>query len=152
LKRFEKAGDIPKLQIVRMGNDHTFGTKAAKPPPTAMVAKTDLALAMLAEGVSPSKFWKETATFGAKDNAENGSDHVDAHRSVCLVISPYTQTGKVDSTMYSTASVLRTMELILGLRPMSQFDAAATPMYGAFAKDAKLAAYKHVVPNIDMKA
>src|SRR5262249_53053059 len=148
----EKDGDMPKLQIVRMGNDHTYGTKEKKPTPTAMVAENDLALGMLVEAVSKSKFWKETAIFVLEDDAQNGSDHVDAHRSVALVISPYTQSGKVDSTMYSTASVLRTMELILGLRPMSQFDAAATPMYNAFQKDAKLAGYTHVVPQVDMKA
>src|SRR5437016_3167745 len=152
LSRFEKEGDMPKLQIVRMGNDHTYGTKAGKPTPTAMVAENDLALGLLVEGISSSKFWKETAIFVVEDDAQNGSDHVDAHRSVCLVISPYTQSGKVDSTMYSTASVLRTMELILGLRPMSQFDAAATPMYHAFQKEPKLNGYRHVVPTIDLKA
>ncbi len=152
LNRFEKEGDMPKLQIVRIGNDHTYGTKAGKPTPTAMVAENDLALGMLVEGVSKSKFWKETAIFVVEDDAQNGSDHVDAHRTVALCISPFTQTGKVDSTMYSTASMLRTMELILGLRPMSQFDAAATPMYNAFTQKPNLAAYKHVVPEVDMKA
>ncbi len=152
LKRFEKVGDMPKMQIVRLGNDHTYGTKAGKPTPTAMVADNDLALGQLVEGISKSKFWKETAIFVIEDDAQNGSDHVDAHRTVALCISPYTQTGKVDSTMYSTASMLRTMELILGLRPMSQFDAAATPMYNAFANNANLAPYNHLVPNVDRKA
>ncbi len=152
LKRFEKDGDMPKLQIVRMGNDHTYGTKEKKPTPTAMVAENDLALGMLVEGISKSKFWKETAIFVIEDDAQNGSDHVDAHRTVALCISPFTQHGKVDSTMYSTASMLRTMELILGLRPMSQFDAAATPMYNAFQTKENLEAYKHVVPDVDMKA
>ncbi len=152
LKRFEKDGDMPKLQIVRLGNDHTYGTKAGKPTPTAMVAENDLALGQLVEAVSKSKFWKGTAIFIVEDDAQNGSDHVDAHRSVALVVSPYTQIGKVDSTMYSTASMLRTMELILGLRPMSQFDAAARPMYNAFQKAANLDAYEHIVPSIDMRA
>src|SRR5205085_10474250 len=109
-----------KLQIVRLPNDPTYGTKEKKPTPTAMVAENDLALGLLVEGVSKSKFWKETAIFVVEDDAQNGSDHVDAHRSVALVISPYTQSGKVDSTMYSTSAMLRTMELILGLEPMSQ--------------------------------
>ncbi len=152
IKRFEKDGDMPKFNIVRIGNDHTFGTKAGKPTPTAMVAQNDLALGMIVEAISKSKFWKETAIFIVEDDAQNGSDHVDAHRSVCLVVSPYTQSGKVDSTMYSTASVLRTMELILGLRPMSQFDAAARPMYNAFQKEPKLDRYTNVVPDVDMKA
>ena len=85
------------------------------------------------------------------DGAHNGSDHVDAHRTVALCVSPDTQHGKVDSTMYSTSSMLRTMELILGLRPMSQFDAAATPMYAAFQKEPNLDAYAHVAPDVDMK-
>ncbi len=152
LKRFEKDGDMPKLQIVRIGNDHTYGTKKGKPTPTAMVAENDLALGQLVEGISKSKFWKETAIFVVEDDAQNGSDHVDAHRTVALCISPYTQHGKVDSTMYSTSSMLRTMELILGLRPMSQFDAAARPMYNAFQKEPKLDAYQHVMPDTDMRA
>ena len=143
---------MPKLSIVRLPNDHTYGTKAGKPTPTAMVAENDLALGLLVEAVSKSKFWKETAIFVVEDDAQNGSDHVDAHRSVALVISPYTQTGKVDSTMYSTASMLRTMELILGLRPMSQFDAAARPMYHAFQKDPRFDRYQHVVPEVNLKA
>src|SRR5947209_8580078 len=97
-----------------------------------MVADNDLALGRVVEAISKSKFWKETAIFVVEDDAQNGSDHVDAHRTVALVISPYTQHGKVDKAMYSTSSMLRTMELILGLKPMSQFDAAARPMYNAF--------------------
>src|ERR1700689_4925335 len=108
-----------------------------------MVAENDLALGQLVEAVSKSKFWKETAIFIVEDDDRNGRDHVDAPRPVALVVSPYTQSGKVDSTMYSTASMLRTMELILGLRPMSQFDAAARPMYNAFQKEPKLDTYKH---------
>jgi DNA-binding beta-propeller fold protein YncE len=152
LERFEKAGDMPKLSIIRIGNDHTYGTRAGKPTPTAMVAQNDLALGMIVEAISKSKFWKESAIFVIEDDAQNGSDHVDAHRTVALCVSPDTQHGKVDSTMYSTSSMLRTMELILGLRPMSQFDAAATPMYAAFQKEPRLDAYAHVMPDVDMKA
>ena len=104
------------------------------------------------EGVSKSKFWKDTAIFVIEDDAQNGSDHVDAHRTVALVISPYTKRAYVDSTMYSTSSMLRTMELILGLRPMSQFDAAAQPMYNSFQAKADLRPYEHVVPEVDLKA
>src|SRR5262249_4940918 len=125
LRRFEKEGSMPRLQVVRLPNDHTAGTTPGDWTPTAMVAENDLALGLLVEAVSTSKFWKETAIFVIEDDAQNGSDHVDAHRTVALAISTYTQHGKVDSTMYSTASMLRTMELILGLKPMSQFDAAA---------------------------
>jgi hypothetical protein len=152
MQRFEKEGDMPQLQIVRLPNDHTAGTKVKMPTPTAMVAENDLALGLLVEAVSKSKFWKETAIFVIEDDAQNGSDHVDAHRTVALVISPYTQHGKVDSTMYSTSALLRTMELILGLAPMSQFDAAARPMYHAFQNTPNLKAYVHVVPEVDLKA
>jgi DNA-binding beta-propeller fold protein YncE len=152
LQSFERVGGMPRLQIVRLPNDHTHGTLKGKPTPTAMVAENDLALGQFVEGITKSKFWPETAIFVIEDDAQNGSDHVDAHRTVALAISPYTQHGKVDSTMYSTASMLRTMELILGLRPMSQFDAAARPMYNAFQSRPNLDGYGHVLPQTDMKA
>ena len=153
VKRFEAAGeDMPRLQIVRLPNDHTSGTRVGKPTPTAQVADNDLALGMLVEGVSTSKFWKETAIFVIEDDAQNGPDHVDAHRVVALVVSPYTKRKFVDSTLYSTTSVLRTMELVLGLKPMSQFDAAARPMYHSFRADPDAAPYAHEVPKADRGA
>jgi DNA-binding beta-propeller fold protein YncE len=150
VKRFEKEGDMPRLQIVRLPNDHTAGTRIGKPTPTAMVAENDLALGLLVEGVSQSRFWKETAIFVIEDDTQNGPDHVDAHRSVALVISPYTKRSFVDSTMYSTSSMLRTMELILGLKPMSQFDAAARPMYESFQGKPDTTPYKHVPAKVDV--
>src|SRR5262249_41382481 len=99
--------------------------------------------------VTKSKFWKETAIFVIEDDAQNGPDHVDCHRSVAFVISPYTKRKFVDSTPYSTSSMLRTMELILGLDPMSQYDAAARPMYTSFTAKPDLAGYKHGVPEVD---
>src|SRR5207249_4594617 len=152
LKEFEKTGKLPQFIVLRLPNDHTYGTKAGKPTPTAMVAENDLALGLLVEAVSKSKFWKETAIFVVEDDAQNGSDHVDAHRTVALVISPYTKRGQVDSTMYATSSMLRTMELILGLRPMSQFDAAATPMYNSFQSKPDVRPYEHLVPQVDLNA
>jgi YVTN family beta-propeller protein len=151
LKRYEQAGDMPRLQIVRLPNDHTFGTRVGKPTPTAMVAENDYALGLMVEGISRSKFWKETVIFSIEDDAQNGPDHVDAHRTVALVISPYTKRGHVDSTMYSTSSLLRTMELILGLEPMSQFDAAARPMYDSFSAKPDFSSYTHVKPEADME-
>src|SRR5262249_45140195 len=96
--------------------------------------------------------WNDTAIFVVEDDAQNGSDHVDAHRTVALVISPYTKRNYVDSTMYSTSSMLRTMELILGLKPMSQFDAAARPMYASFQTKPDPRPYQHVVPDTDLNA
>src|SRR5205085_4956803 len=149
LKRFEAAGDMPRMQVMRLPNDHTYGTRVGKPTPTAMVADNDLALGMVVEAVSRSAFWKTTAIFVIEDDAQNGPDHVDAHRTVALVVSPWTKRKHVDSTMYSTSSMLRTMELILGLKPMSQFDAAARPMYNAFQNKPDLTPYTHVVPEVD---
>jgi YVTN family beta-propeller protein len=152
LARFEKEGGMPRLTIMTLPNDHTSGSKPGKPTPTAQVADNDLALGRIVEGISKSKFWKETAIFVVEDDAQNGADHVDAHRTVALVISPYTKHGATDSSLYSTSSMLRTMELILGLKPMSQFDAAARPMYASFQPEPDVKPYQHLVPDADMKA
>ena len=152
LQRFEREGEMPRFIVLRMPNDHTHGTSPGKPTPTAMVADNDLALGRVVEAISKSKFWKDTAIFVVEDDAQNGSDHVDAHRTVAFAISPYTKRSKVDSSMYSTASMLRTMELILGLKPMSQFDAAALPMYNSFQAKADLTPYQHLPAGVDMAA
>ncbi|RFC41718.1 MAG: DNA-binding beta-propeller fold protein YncE/DNA-binding beta-propeller fold protein YncE, partial [Verrucomicrobia bacterium] len=149
LQRFEKEGEMPRLQVVRLPQDHTAGTTPGKWTPTACVADNDLALGMLVEAVSKSKFWASTAIFVVEDDAQNGPDHVDAHRTVALAISPYTRRGTVDSTMYSTSSMLRSMELILGMRPMSQFDAAATPMYKSFQSQADVRPFVAVAAKVD---
>jgi DNA-binding beta-propeller fold protein YncE len=150
LARYEREGGLPRFIVMRLPNDHTYGTRAGKPTPTAMVADNDLALGRVIEAISKSKYWKETAVFVVEDDAQNGPDHVDAHRTVALAISPYTRRGAVDSTLYSTSSMLRTMELILGLQPMSQFDAAARPMYNAFQPRPDLRPYQHVPANVDL--
>ncbi|MBV9124480.1 MAG: bifunctional YncE family protein/alkaline phosphatase family protein [Planctomycetes bacterium] len=152
LARFEREGDMPALQILRLPNDHTAGTRIGYPTPTAFLADNDLALGRVVEGVSRSRFWKDTAIFVVEDDAQNGPDHVDAHRTVALVISPYTRGAHVDSSLYSTTSMLRTMELILGLKPLSQFDAAARPMYASFHATPDLRPYQHLVPDADLKA
>ncbi|WP_284036767.1 bifunctional YncE family protein/alkaline phosphatase family protein [Neobacillus sp. 114] len=128
-REFEKNGNLPQLEVVYLPNDHTGGSKWG---PEQMVAQNDYALGKLVETVSHSKYWKDTAIFVVEDDAQGGIDHVDAHRSVALAISPYTQIGKVDSTFYDTPAMLRTMELILGLQPMTQFEAAAIPMFNSF--------------------
>jgi YVTN family beta-propeller protein len=134
LARFEKEGDMPRLQVVRLPNDHTSGTSPGHLTPTAFVAENDLAFGRVVEAVSRSRFWPTTAIFVVEDDAQNGPDHIDAHRTIAFVISPWARHGAVDSSLYSTSSMLRTMELILGLEPMSQFDAAALPMIRSFAK------------------
>jgi hypothetical protein len=151
LHRFEKEGAMPRLQIVRLPNDHTSGTSVGKPTPRAFVADNDLAFGRVVEAVSRSKFWPTTAIFVLEDDAQNGPDHVDAHRSIAFVISPYTKRKFRDSTMYSTCSMLRTIELILGLKPLSQFDAAAAPMFHSFQPKADLRPYLHLPVTVDLQ-
>lgn len=131
--QFEKNSDLPHFNIFHLPNDHTAGTAKGKLTPRAYVAQNDYALGLFVERISNSKYWSESAIFVIEDDAQNGPDHVDAHRSVALVISPYLKRQFVDHTLYSGSSMLRTIELILGLPPMSQYDAAALPMAGAFA-------------------
>lgn len=150
LARFEKEGEMPRLQIVRLPNDHTAGTSPGKLTPTAFMAENDLAFGRIIEGISRSKFWPQTAIFVVEDDAQNGPDHVDAHRTIAYVISPYTKRRVVDSTMYSTSSMLRSMELILGLQPMTQFDAAATPMFHSFQPKADLRPFIALPAQVDL--
>ncbi|HKM54840.1 MAG TPA: alkaline phosphatase family protein, partial [Isosphaeraceae bacterium] len=152
LAGFEKRGELPRLIILRLPNDHTSGTKPGSPTVLATVADNDLALGRVVEGLTKSRFWNEMAIFVVEDDAQNGSDHVDAHRTVALAISPFIKRHKVDSTMYSTSSMLRTMELILGLKPMSQFDAAARPMTAAFGPQPDFTPFAHRPARVDMSA
>jgi len=149
-RRFERDGGLPQLNIIRLGNDHTSGTRPGSKTPRAMVAENDLALGRLVEAISDSRFWPQSAIFVLEDDAQNGPDHVDSHRSVALVVSPYTKRGHLDSTLYTTSGMLRTMELILGLPPMSQYDAAATPMYDAFQMAPTLPPYQHRPARISL--
>ena len=152
LAGFEQAGEMPRLIILRLPNDHTSGTTPGKWTVTACVGDNDLALGRLVEGLSKSRFWKNLAMFVVEDDAQNGSDHVDAHRTVALAISPYIKRHSVDSALYSTSSMLRTMELILGLDPMSQFDAAARPMFDSFTAQPDFAPYIHRPARVDLNA
>jgi YVTN family beta-propeller protein len=149
---FERQGKLPSLMVMSLGEDHTTGTRPGTFTPAACVASNDLALGRLVEGVSRSKSWPETAIFVIEDDAQNGPDHVDAHRTVGLVISPYVKRKAIDSTQYSTVSMIRTIELILGLPPLSQYDAAARPMYGSFNERADLSPYESVPAQIDVNA
>jgi Phosphoesterase family len=136
---------------VRLGNDHTSGTAPGKIAPLAAFADNDYALGMIVEGVSRSKFWGSTAIFVLEDDAQSGPDHVDSHRSPAFLISPYTHTGAIDSSMYNTTSVLRTMELILHLRPMTHFDAGARPMLASFSQQASTAPYQAEKPRVSLE-
>jgi hypothetical protein len=150
LASWEKSGSMPELVVMILPNDHTWGTSPGKLTPFSSMADNDLALGRVVEAVSKSRFWKETAIFVVEDDAQNGPDHVDSHRSIAYVISPYTKRGFVDSTFYNTTSLLRTMELILGLNPLTHYDAFATPILDAFQSKADTRAYEALDANVPL--
>jgi YVTN family beta-propeller protein len=145
------AGDtVPHFNIIRLPNDHTAGTRKGSLTPQAMVAQNDYALGLFVGAISHSKIWSQSAIFVIEDDAQDGADHVDAHRTEALVISPYCKRHFVDSTLYTTSSVLRTMELILGMPPMSQYDGGAEPMFNSFTMNADTSSYNVTQPLIDL--
>jgi DNA-binding beta-propeller fold protein YncE len=148
--RYDREGGLPELEIIRLPNDHTEGTCSGRPTPRADVAQNDLALGLMVERISHSRYWGSSVIFVIEDDAANGPDHVDAHRTVALVIGPHVRRGAVDHHLYTNASVLRTIELILGLPPMSQFDAGALPMTGAFTPVADTTSFVHEKPHVDL--
>ena len=148
----EKEGELPQLAVMSLGEDHTSGTSPGRPTPDAAVGSNDLALGKIVEAASRSRFWKEMAIFVVEDDAQNGPDHVDCHRTVALVISPWVRRGAVDSTPYTQVGMVRTIELILGLPPMTQYDAAATPMFACFQKQPQLVAYQPQRPKVNLNA
>jgi YVTN family beta-propeller protein len=148
----EKTGGWPQFMIMSLGEDHTNGLAGDSQTPVAHVAANDLAVGKIVEAVSRSKFWPETAIFIIEDDAQNGPDHVDAHRTVGLVISPYVKRKTLDSTMYTTASMVRTIEMILGLPPMTQYDELATPMYNSFTAEPDLSEIAALPAEVDLNA
>ena len=132
LKDFEKTGDLPNLNMLWVMCDHTTGTSPGYPTPEAQVADNDLAVGRIVDAISHSTFWRSSAIFIVEDDSQNGVDHVDGHRNVVLVASPYARRGAVVHDYYSQANVTRTVEQILGLPPMNQIDLAAQPMYDVF--------------------
>ncbi len=142
---------VPQFNSVRFGNDHTEGLRKGRPTPYAHVADNDLAVGLFVEYLSKSPIWKETAIFILEDDAQNGADHVDAHRSTAYVAGGFVKRGFVDHTMYSTSSMLRTMELILGIPPMSQYDAAAQPMWRCFKNELDLTPFIARSAKVDLK-
>ncbi len=147
-QQFVANGKLPGLEIVYFPNDHNAGTAPGRPTPQSYMADNDLALGRLVDAVSHSPYWKSTAIIVVEDDAQDGPDHVDAHRAPVLVISPYTQTGKVDSTHYDTASALATLEDLLGLPPMSTYDARATRMWPSFTNRPNTKPYEAITPQV----
>jgi YVTN family beta-propeller protein len=150
LAEFVRSGVMPRLILIRLANDATSGTTAGKISAASAVADNDYALGVIVDAVSHSTFWRNTAIFVLESNAQYGSDHVDSHRSPAFVISPYVKRRTVDSTMYNTVSLLRTVELLLGLRPMTHFDAGARPMTASFQNTPDAAPYTVEKPRIHL--
>lgn len=150
LKRYEAAGQFPNLSILYLPQDHTSGTSPGHPTPRAHVADNDLALGRVVDALSHSRFWNEMVIFVNEDDPQNGFDHVDGHRSLCLVVSPYARRGAVSSRFSNQTTVLRTMEAILGLPPLTQFDAAAPLMDHCFTNSTDATPYRCRPAGVDI--
>ena len=150
LKNFEAADNLPNLIIVWLPNDHTSGAKSGSPTPQAQVADNDLALGQIVEAVSHSKFWTNTCIFAVEDDPQDGWDHVSGYRTTAYVVSPFTKRHAAVSTQYNQTSLLRTMELMLGLPPMNQMDATATPMFDCFTNTPDFTAFDAVTNNVPL--
>lgn len=150
LKQFEETGEMPNFIIMCLPNDHTSGTAAGAPTPAGQVADNDLAFGQIVEAISKSRFWKQTCIFAIEDDPQAGWDHVSGYRTTAYVISPYTKRGKVVSTQYNQTSLLRTMELMLGLPPMNQLDASATPMSDCFTDRPNFTPFAAVTNNVPL--
>jgi YVTN family beta-propeller protein len=144
---YVKEGKLPDLIVMTLPDDHTAGVSAGFLTPNAMVADNDLALGKIIDTISHSPFWKDSAIFVVEDDAQNGTDHVDGHRTVGFVVSPYARREIVDNTYYTQIDMVRTIEQVLGLSPMNQFDLAATPMRDAFTDKPDFTPY-NFVPNL----
>ena len=149
-RRFEQTGDLPNLVLIYLPQDHTSGTTPGWPTPRAHVADNDLAIGRLVEAVSHSRFWPKTVLFINEDDPQNGFDHVDGHRSICLVISPYTKRSAVVSEFYNQTSVLHTIARIFGVPPLNQQDASAPLMSACFTDRPDLTPYRALTPSVPL--
>jgi YVTN family beta-propeller protein len=150
VKKWSKEGRMPNFVIVQLPSNHTRGTAPGASTPKAMVADNDLALGQVIEELTKTPFWRKMAIFVVEDDAQNGVDHVDGHRTVALAVSPYTRRGHVDSTFYSQTSMVKTIELILGLPPLTLFDLIATPMHASFVNEPDYAGYTAITPEVSL--
>jgi len=150
LQQWNHTGTMPNLVMIQLPSDHTGGTTPGYTTPNATLADNDLALGQIVDGLSHSPFWAHMAIFVVEDDAQGGVDHVDGHRTVALAISPYIRRGAVDSTFYSQVSMLKTMELMLGLQPLSIFDMIASDMRDSFTTSANLTPYSVEEPKVSL--
>ena len=142
-----KADNMPNLSIIRFSNDHTAGLSQGTPTPQFYVAENDYAIGKVVEAVSNSPYWKDTAIFIVEDDAQAGPDHVDAHRSPAFVISAYNRRGALIHDFHNTVSLIRTMEILLGIRPMNLLDATATPI-DIFQSEPDLSPFQALMPEV----
>ena len=149
-RQFEKVGNLPNLVMMLLPNDHTTGTRPNYPTPRAQAADNDLALGRVVEAVTHSRFWNETVIFVVEDDAQDGLDHVDGHRTIVQAISPYTRRGTVDNSFYTQVNLVRTIEQIFGLPPMNQFDLAATPMFTCFSDNVDTAPFVRLTNQVPL--
>ncbi|MFO0363874.1 MAG: bifunctional YncE family protein/alkaline phosphatase family protein [Acidobacteriota bacterium] len=150
IEELERTGSLPQLTVMVLPNDHTWGTSPGKLTPNASMADNDVALGRIVEAISKSPAWPHTAIFVLEDDAQNGPDHVDSHRSPAFVISPYTRRAAVDHTFYNTTSMLRTIEMLLQLPPLTHYDATATVMFPAFSSTPDLRPYLAEAPRVSL--
>jgi YVTN family beta-propeller protein len=148
LGEFEKNGNMPQISVLTLNEDHTNGTRPGSPTPRAMVADNDLALGRIVEGLTKSRFWSSSLVLVVEDDAQNGLDHVDGHRTVALAIGPHVRRGAVDSNDYNHSSMVRTIQVIFGIPPQTRFVAAARPMTSIFTPEASLDGYRALTPKI----
>jgi hypothetical protein len=147
-RSFEANGNLPQLSIIHLPNDHTCGTRPGYPTPRAMVADNDLALGRIVETISHSRFWPRSVIFVLEDDAQNGPDHVDAHRSPLLVVSPFTHRHIIEHSHFQTASVLKTIEQILGMGSLTYFDDRASSLLTDFDLQPVPTPYVALQPSI----
>lgn len=148
---FVRRGDVPQLEYIWLPNDHTYGTRAGKLTPVAYVAQNDYAVGLMVDAISHSPIWSSSAIFITEDDAQDGPDHVSDQRTTLYVVSPYAA-GGVHHEHYSTVAIVRTMELLLGMKPLSAYDAMAMPLYSAFSTTARQGPYRAVPPKVDTTA
>ena len=150
LQKYEQEGRMPDFIIMWISNDHTSGTKQGAPTPATLVADNDLAMGQILDALSHSAFWKDTCLFAIEDDPQAGWDHVSGYRTTAYVASAYTKRGQVIHTQYNQTSLVRTMELMLGLPPMNQMDATATPMFDCFTEQPDFTPFRDVSNDVPL--
>jgi hypothetical protein len=150
LRQFEQAGNFPNFIILWLPSDHTSGTRFGSPTPAAQVADNDLAVGQVVDAVSHSRYWRDTCIFAVEDDPQSGADHLSGFRTTAYVASAYTKRGVTVSTQYNQTSLLRTMELMLGLPPMNQMDATSTPLFDCFTNTPDFTAFDAVPHRVPL--